>query len=269
MLLDQLSALSHPQRMSVFRLLVRRCPDALPAGEIARTLAFKPSTTSVYLSALVQAGLIRQTRVGTSLRYDFLPEAAETMISGLFLDCCRGRPDLCVPEFLRQKGAAWRVLFVCTGNSARSIFAEALLRQLGGAQFVVQSAGTAPYEAPNPYAIDVLKSHDIRTDGLRPKALDAVYESAQPDFDFVFTVCDRAANAETVPMSPHTLTAHWGAPDPVVSAGTAAQKRAAFEACFQAMRARIDAFAAVPFATLTRGGVQDEIDKIGRMESLT
>ena len=92
------AALSHPHRLSIFRLLMRRCPDALAAGEIARVLDFKASTTSVYLSALCDAGLIVRERHGTSLQYRANLGMARTLVSEVFLDCCNGRPDLCPPE---------------------------------------------------------------------------------------------------------------------------------------------------------------------------
>ncbi|MGB7269750.1 MAG: helix-turn-helix domain-containing protein, partial [Albidovulum sp.] len=97
LLTDRLSTLSHPQRMGVFRLLMRRCPDEVPAGEIAGALAIKDSTASAYLSALTQAGLILQRRDGTRLLYAVNLTAASEVIAGLFVDCCRGRADLCPP----------------------------------------------------------------------------------------------------------------------------------------------------------------------------
>ncbi len=97
-LTDRLSTLSHPQRMAVFRLLMRRCPDELPAGEIAEALGLKASTASVYLAALTQTQLIAQRRDGTRLLYRVNLETAREVVSGLFLDCCRGRADLCPPQ---------------------------------------------------------------------------------------------------------------------------------------------------------------------------
>jgi arsenate reductase len=123
MLCGRLETLSHPPRMAVFRLLMRRFPDAVPAGEIATALSLKPNTTSVYLSALLQSGLVRRTRHGTSRLYTLDLASTQDMVAELFGDCCRGRPDLCPPGLLQERKVPmvdhkFNVLFICTGNSA-------------------------------------------------------------------------------------------------------------------------------------------------------
>jgi arsenate reductase len=126
---SRLTILGHPQRLAIFRLLVRRYPDRVPAGELAEALDLKPSTLSAYLAALVRSGLATQERAGTSLRYSIDMTQVRRTFDYLLLDCCRGRPDLCSPVSLfNHAGTAamtdrkFRVLFICTGNSARSIF---------------------------------------------------------------------------------------------------------------------------------------------------
>lgn len=270
-LTDQLTALSHPQRLSIFKLLVRRCPDRLPAGEIAQVLDIKPSTASVYLSALTKAGLIRQYRQGTSLRYEVRIDAVRGLASDLFLDCCRGRPDICAP-FTEQKNAdadvptdsKYNVLFVCSGNSARSILAEAILRQVAGDRFTAYSAGARPHDRPDPRVIALLKTRDMDTSGLRSKGLDTFQTSNAPKFDFVFTVCDLAANEECPSWAGQPVSAHWGVPDPVKATGTDAEKRLAFQQAFGALRNRIEAFAALPIEELDRISLQSHVDRIGR-----
>ncbi len=271
MLSNRLSTLSHPQRMAVFRLLMRRCPDALPAGEICDALGLKPSTASVYLSALTQARLISQRREGTRLLYAVNLDAARDVVAGLFLDCCRGRPDLCPPKFAPMLGALSQmadrklnVLFICTGNSARSIFAETLLRDMAGDRFAAYSAGTAHRSELNPLAVEMLvsKGHDIAP--LRSKNLSEFQGPDAPKMDFVFTVCDHAANEECPTWPGQPISGHWGVPDPVKAGGSDAEKPLAFQQAYGALRNRIAAFTSLPFETLDRGSLQKQIDAIGK-----
>jgi arsenate reductase len=271
LVISQLSTLAHPQRLALFRLLVRRYPDEVPAGEIALSLGAKPNTTSVYLAALVRAGLIRQHRYGTSLRYDVDLDATRGLVSDLLLDCCRGRPDLCSPvldssarkENMRPD-RKYNVLFVCTGNSARSIFAEAILRHDAGDSFNAYSAGSRPFSGLNPCTLEVLRSRGIATEDLRAKTISMFREPDAPQFDFVFTVCDLAANDECAAWAGQPISAHWGLPDPVKASGTEAERRLAFQQTFGAMRKRIRAFAALPFDTLDRLSLQHHVDQIGK-----
>ena len=271
--LAQLATLSHLQRMQVFRLLMRRYPDSVPAGEIAAALGLKPSTNSVYLSALLEAGLILQQRQGTSLRYRADLGAVQALIGFLFNDCCRGRPDLCPPSPSSHPDGApdmadrkYNVLFICTGNSARSIFAEALLRAEAGPRFNVYSAGTRPYSELNPFAVSLLaaKGHDISA--LRAKNVSEFQGPDAPVMDFVFTVCDQAANEECPSWEGQPVSAHWGMPDPVKAEGTEAEKKLAFQQTYGALRNRIRAFAALPFNTLDRISLQAAVDEIGATE---
>lgn len=271
---DRFSALSHPGRLSVFRLLMRRYPDALSAGEICAALSFKPSTASVYLSALRLAGFVHQNRQGTSLLYKLDLGGAQGIVTDLFANCCRGRPDLCPPGLIQEgripmSQKTFNVLFICTGNSARSIFAEAILRHEASDRFVAYSAGTKPYSELNPFAIEMLKSKGIDTTGLRAKTVEAFRSPDAPQMDFVFTVCDLAANEECPPWPGQALSAHWGLPDPVAATGTDAQKRLAFQQTFGAMRNRIQAFTALPIETLDRASLQTSMDDIGRVEPVT
>mgnify|MGYP000580065222 CR=1 FL=1 len=268
-ILTRLDTLGHPGRMAVFRLLMRRLPDAVPAGAIGRALGIKPSTLSVYLSALASAGLIDQRREGTSLLYRARTQAAGEIVDFLFNDCCRGRPETCAPlgRPLQQGHSAmpdrkYNVLFICTGNSARSIFAETLLRDAAGDRFDVFSAGTRPYSQLNPFALEVLKAKGHDTSALRAKNVSEFTSPDAPQMDFVFTVCDQAANEDCPAWDGQPISAHWGMPDPVKAEGTDAQKSLAFQQAYGALRNRILAFTALPLGTLDRISLQQAVDDI-------
>jgi len=270
---SQLSTLGHPQRLAIFRMLMRRFPDRVPAGEIGEALGIKASTLSAYLSTLVDAGLLTQTRFGTSLRYTVKLDDVQEMLDFLLLDCCRGRPDICSPLAASfgqgpsdMSTKKFNVLFICTGNSARSIFAETLLRDLAGDRFNVYSAGTTPFSELNPIAVDVLrqKGHDVSA--LRAKNVQEFTTPDAPVFDFVFTVCDRAANEDCPTWPGQPMTAHWGTPDPVKAEGTEAERMLAFQHAYGMLRHRIIAFAALPFAALDKMSLQSALDDIARQE---
>ena len=267
--LDQLATLAHAGRNAIFRLLMRRYPDAVPAGEITGALGLKPSTASAYLAALREAGLVSQTRTGTSLLYRADTATAQGLVDFLFADCCRGRPDICPSSLtLAEKGPGtmpdktYSVLFICTGNSARSIIAETLLRDMGEGRFTVHSAGTTPYSELNPLAVEMLeqKGHDVT--GLRAKNISEFQGPDAPALDFVFTVCDQAANEDCPPWEGQPISAHWGLPDPVKATGTDAQKMLAFQQTYGALRNRIAAFTALPLDALDRVSLQARLDDI-------
>lgn len=267
--LTQLATLSHPQRMGVYRLLMRRYPDEVPAGEISQALGLKPSTASVYLSALLDSGLAEQRREGTSLRYRADLDGVRGMIGFLVNDCCRGRADLCPdlggPEPVPAR--KYNVLFICTGNSARSIFAEALLRRTAGDRFEVYSAGTRPYSELNPVVIEMLTAKGYDVAPLRSKHMSEFQGPEAPVMDFVFTVCDQAANEECPAWAGQPISAHWGLPDPVKAIGSEAERRLAFQETYGAMKRRIEAFAALPVERLDRISLQNAADEIGRTVS--
>ncbi|WP_095589138.1 helix-turn-helix domain-containing protein [Actibacterium ureilyticum] len=269
-----LNTLGHPGRLAVLRLLARRAPEGVPATEIAQALGLKPNTLSVYVGALARAGLVTAERRGTSILYRIDLAGMGALVDFLVADCCRGRPDLCAPETahaLASGGFAmtqttYNVLFICSGNSARSIFAEALLRDLGGARFNVFSAGTRPGAAPNPYTLKLLRLNGHATDGLRSKNVSEFQGADAPQMDFVFTVCDTAANEDCPPWPGQPVTGHWGLPDPVKVQGTRAERGLAFAQTYGAMRRRVEAFAALPIAQLDRLSLQARVDDISRMD---
>lgn len=158
----------------------------------------------------------------------------------------------------------FNVLFLCTGNSARSILAEAILNNVGGNRFKAYSAGSMPAGAVNPTVIEILEGRNIPTAELRSKSWDEFTTASAPKLDFVFTVCDNAAG-EVCPVWPgQPMTAHWGLEDPAAVQGDKEQKLAAFNTYNQLVR-RLDVLVNLPMEKLARHSLQKELDDIGAM----
>lgn len=165
-------------------------------------------------------------------------------------------------------GRIYNTLFLCTGNSARSIMAEALLNHLGGNRFRAFSAGSAPAGAIHPLALETLKTARIPAPlDLRCKSWDEFAHAGAPVMSFVITVCDRAAG-EACPVWPgQPMTAHWGFPDPAAGQGTEAERRALFYDVFRQIRRRLELFLSLPLASLDRLALRRALDDIGRARS--
>ena len=160
--------------------------------------------------------------------------------------------------------SAFNVLFLCTGNSARSIMAESILRQVGGGRFGAFSAGSHPAGRVNPFALELLTRNRMPTDGLRSKNWDEFAQPGAPKLDFVFTVCDNAAG-EVCPVWPgQPMTAHWGIPDPAAVEGSDEDKRKAFAEASRTLLNRIRIFASLPLSKLDRLSLQRKLDELGR-----
>ena len=158
----------------------------------------------------------------------------------------------------------YNVLFLCTGNSARSIMAEAILNHKGRGVFTAYSAGSHPSGIPRPEALEQIESAGMSTQGLRSKSWDEFAAPGAPHLDFVFTVCDNAAK-EVCPYWPgQPMTAHWGIPDPAAVKGTHDEIGRAFRDAFTVLDRRIGLFLSLPLATLQQLAIQREIEKIGR-----
>ena len=158
----------------------------------------------------------------------------------------------------------YNVLFLCTGNSARSILAEGLMNQLGRGRFRAWSAGSHPAGEVNPLALAVLARYDLDTEGYRSKSWDEFAAADAPVMDFVLTVCDNAAG-EICPIWPgQPMTAHWGVPDPAAVEGTDEQKMRAFTDTALVLRRRIELLTALPLTKLDRLAIQHEIKSIGK-----
>jgi arsenate reductase len=160
----------------------------------------------------------------------------------------------------------YNVLFLCTGNSARSIMAESILRKDGDDRFIALSAGSYPRGSVNPLAIKVLESFGYPTDGARSKPWDEFTGEGAPELDFVFTVCDNAAG-EVCPVWPgQPMTAHWGIEDPAAVEGTDIEKERAFVLAFRYLRNRISIFNALPIKKLDRLALSAKLREIGETE---
>lgn len=158
----------------------------------------------------------------------------------------------------------FNVLFLCTGNSARSILAEACLNREGRGRFTAYSAGSHPKGEVHPMAIDLLKRANYDTTGMRSKSWDEFAAPGAPKMDFVFTVCDSAA-AEACPVWPgQPMTAHWGVPDPAAVEGTETEKALAFADAYRMLNNRISIFVNLPITSLDRLALQKRISEIGK-----
>ena len=158
----------------------------------------------------------------------------------------------------------YHVLFICTGNSARSVIAEGLMNELGQGRFKAFSAGSHPKGAVHPLALKTLAMNHVPTDGLRSKSWEEFARPDAPELHFVFTVCDQAAG-ELCPVWPgQPMTAHWGMPDPAAVAGDDATKEKAFRDTFVTMKRRIELMLSLPLASLDRMAIQKGIQDIGR-----
>jgi arsenate reductase len=162
-------------------------------------------------------------------------------------------------------GRTYNVLFLCTGNSARSILAEAVLNNLGQGRFRAYSAGSHPAGRVNPYALELLQKHRLPVEGLRSKGWDEFAQPGSPPLDFVFTVCDSAAG-EVCPIWPgQPISAHWGVEDPAAVEGSDEAKRRAFLNAFQILGNRIRIFASLRLESLDRLALDSKLRKIGKL----
>lgn len=268
-----LSALGQETRLAIYRLLSAAGPEGLPAGEVSARLNLVQNTVSAHLGILGDAGLISAHRKGRSVRHAIEPAKMQGLIGYLTRECCNGNPSVCgyfaAPLVSGDVTLSepFKVLFLCTGNSARSILAEALMNRIGAPRFKAWSAGSQPKGAVHPKSLELLKSLGYDTSGFRSKSWDEFAEKDAPAFDFIFTVCDSAAGEACPVWLGNPMTAHWGIPDPAAATGTDAEISLAFAEAYRQMKNRIEAFTALPLASLDRMARQSEADAIGKMQN--
>ncbi|MEO9650022.1 MAG: helix-turn-helix domain-containing protein [Roseobacter sp.] len=267
--ITRLTALSHPGRLALFRLLVRRYPDEVPAGEIAQALGYKPNTASVYLSSLLASGLIANRRQGTSLLYRADLSVAEDLMQYLFSDCCRDRLDLNVPDAHLACAASQRsatktvtVLFTCSGNASRSLCAQSILQDTAPDRYTVFSAGHHPAQTPNPAMLELLTSKGHQTASLRCDNIADFQQPTAPRIDIVITLCDRAAHEECPPWTGQPVTTHWGTTSLSHHMKTGVGKAEACEEIYRNLATKIRSFSQLDLHTLHRPALQNALDRI-------
>ncbi len=272
-----LAALAQASRLRVFRAIVGAGPEGMQPGQMSQALGVPANTLSFHLKELHQADLIGVAREGRCLRYRANMPAMQSLMGFLTDHCCQGQPCDGMPmpgnpfspsNTCSTSGASSmsprNVLFLCTGNSSRSIMAEAILNHLAPNRFVAFSAGSQAAGQVKPQALQCLERNHMSTAGLRSKSWDEFSGTGAPAMDFVITVCDHAA-AEVCPVWPgQPLTAHWGVQEPAQAGQTDAQSAKAYWDAFMTLHRRIAILLSLPLDKLDRLGLQSELQRIGQ-----
>jgi protein-tyrosine-phosphatase/DNA-binding transcriptional ArsR family regulator len=274
-------ALAQTTRLEAYRLLLRYLPYGLPAGDIARLLAVPHNTLSTHIAHLERAGLVLSRREGRSIIYaanfskmSLVLGTTLAELGASLQDVVRPSLSLVEPAFPQRRPILAsehvnNVLVLCTGNSARSILAEAILNREGSGRFRAYSAGSRPKERPDPLATELLASLGYDTDDFRSKSLKEFTRPKAPRMDYIITVCDDICDYASGLFPYQTLRVHWGIPDPALVEGTDVQKRAAFMEAYRRVSIRLTAFVNLPFETLDLDGLHSRIASIGTMEGAT
>jgi len=270
-----LGALAQETRLQAFRRLVQAGSDGMAAGALAQALEVPANTLSFHLSQLVQSGLALSRREGRSIRYTADFARMDGLLGFLTDNCCgEGRAAaLCCPPStsgsastdgpIMTESRSYTVLFLCTGNSARSIMAEAALSRWGAGRFRALSAGSHPTGQVNPLALTLLEQLNYDTGGFRSKSWDEFTGPGAPALDFVFTVCDNAAG-EVCPVWPgQPMTAHWGVEDPAAFNGPESQGLKLFRRVYLELEHRIKLFTSLRMEALDRLSLQNRLTAIG------
>lgn len=259
-----LAALAQESRLTVFRLLVKAGPAGMAAGKIAEALGIAPSSLSFHLKELSHAGLAAARQDGRFVIYEANFAKAADLVGFLSENCCGGQPcELSCNACTSVPPAAdkvFNVLVLCTGNSARSIMAEALINTMGQGRFRAYSAGSQPTGRVNPFAIEKLEAIGYPTDGLRSKSWDEFAAPGAPQMDFIITVCDNAAGDTCPVWVGHPALAHWGVPDPALKP----DDPKGFKDAWLTLRRRIELLLALPLEKLDHLAREQELRLIGK-----
>lgn len=274
-------ALAQTTRLEAYRLLLRYLPYGLPAGDIARLLAVPHNTLSTHIAHLERAGLVLGRREGRSVIYAANSSKLGHVLTTMLADLGASLDDVALPGLTlaapafpqkRPKSAGKRVrnvLFLCSGNAARSILVEAILNREGGDRFRAYSAGSRPAERPDPIGLELLSSLGYDTRAFRSKSWKEFTKPDAPRLDFVITLCDDICEQPCGPWPRNALLAHWGVADPALTKGDDVQKRAAFMEAYRRLGARLTAFVNLPFESLDRAALKSRLAEIATMEGAT
>lgn len=276
-IVSALAALAQESRLAIYRLLVQAGSNGLAAGQISEMTGIAPSSLSFHLKEMTHASMINPRQEGRFIIYSANFDTMNTVLAYLTENCCAGVPCTPISACSTDKGLLpkepivsdreFNVLILCTGNSARSIMAEAIFNSIHEKNFKAYSAGSDPKGEVNPFALEVVKSFGYPADDLRSKSWDEFSAPDAPQMDFVFTVCDNAAGQQCPVWPGHPVSAHWGVQDPAAFEGSDEEKRKAFLKIFHQLRSRIQLFAALPLSTLDRNSLQQEAQKIGQLKA--
>jgi protein-tyrosine-phosphatase/DNA-binding transcriptional ArsR family regulator len=274
---DLLGVLAQPTRLEAFRLLNRFFPHGLSAGDVARLLAVPHNTLSSHLAALDQAGLVASRREGRRVIYVANPAPALALLGFLAASvpgasmpvrlpdhpALPARKDIAMPQ------RPFAILVLCTGNSARSILAEAILNREGKGRILAYSAGSQPKGEPNPYALELLEELGYDIAGFRSKSWDEFSGATAPRLDLVITVCDSAAGESCPVFIGAPIKAHWGLEDPASVTISAEAARAAFRRTYRELTQRVTRLVNLPFETMDPAALQAELAEIAKMDGAT
>ncbi len=274
------AALAQETRLEAYRLLLRYHPFGLAAGDISRLLSVPHNTLSTHLRALEAAGLVCSHRRGRSIIFAADPNRFSD--AAAFLDiarCVEGRGRVRSagspaypskrPRAPVAEDAVYNVLFLCSGNSARSLIAEAILAREGAGRFRAFSGGSVPARRANSAAIDLLDGLGYDTAGLRPKSWDKFAEPGAPVMDFVITLCDRAAGEACPSLPGHPVSVHWGVPSLGKIGSAREQMGEALKDTYRRLMHRVTALINVPFERLSKSDIRARLVAIGAMEGAT
>jgi arsenate reductase len=266
------SVLGQESRLAALRLLLAETPEGVPAGGLANQLGMPPSTASFHLSALEKSGLVQTSRQGRQVIYSVRLRVLRELLGFLTEACCGGQPELCAelasllppdPEDAAGVAPSFNVLFLCTGNSARSIMAEAILAKSGKGRFRAYSAGSDPADAPTPEVLEKLRAVGHEVTSLHSKSWDRFIGPDAPHMDFVIALCDTLDGQACPDFGDAPLTAKWGMPDPAKFAGSPVECSTMLNELYASLYRRIMIFINLPFPKLERLAIKARLDEIG------